>query len=610
MLSVVYTADAMLGKIFRKREEINSTEIVAAIKSNTSNNNYGGIESSKQDAFSPSLTAIQMNQVIQSSHVNQYNILDGGQLLKWVDTCACLSAERLAGYPCVTVSVDDLHFENEVKLGQVLNLKAQVNRAFTTSMEVGVKVSFESLTTQEIKPVCDAFITFVALDNNGKKVKLPPFLCQKPDEKTCFALANERRKVRITHANTVKQLIADYELSPLRSPSPKSTLHDASFPSVQSVNGADTRVESVELVLPPHANHHGNTFGGQVMAWMENVASISAGRLCHGLATLRSVDMVYFRGPSTVGDRIVLTSIVNNSFETSLEVGVRVEAYRYENGKIGERRHINSAFLSYDITSSGVKQLPPFLPEPKDGMRRQKEAAARRKIRLDRRYILSLQRNDRLSVAWSRTNAMYLCYGNITALSRIAGKSDWTVAASTTSVTLCTREQDGVLSFCVTLKPQTELCASDVFDVLKNPFKRVEWDPLTLSCDEVKRIGDEDGIYHTVMKSQTSEVPNDFVLLVSDRRPATDSDPYKVAFRSVTHDRVPQTTGFSRTEVACAGFVIRQDCGTCTEISYYNETNPKLVSYVTCDLAGLGALYCRVFHCLENYLVTNTTVTS
>uniref|UniRef100_H2YC71 HotDog ACOT-type domain-containing protein n=1 Tax=Ciona savignyi TaxID=51511 RepID=H2YC71_CIOSA len=135
-------------------------------------------------------------QVVQSSHVNQHNILDGGQLLKWVDTCACLSAERLAGYPCVTVSVDDLYFENEVKLGEILNLRSQVNRAFTTSMEVGVRVSCECLSTGKSLPVCDAFITFVAIDASGAKVKLPPFKCETAEEKTCFALANERRKVR------------------------------------------------------------------------------------------------------------------------------------------------------------------------------------------------------------------------------------------------------------------------------------------------------------------------------------------------------------------------------------------------------------------------------
>lgn len=76
-----------------------------------------------------------------------------------------------------------------------------------------------------------------------------------------------------------------------------------------------TSVQSIELVLPPHANHHGNTFGGQIMAWMETVATISASRLCHGHPFLKSVDMFKFRGPSTVGDRLVFSAIVNNTFQ-------------------------------------------------------------------------------------------------------------------------------------------------------------------------------------------------------------------------------------------------------------------------------------------------------
>uniref|UniRef100_H2YC69 HotDog ACOT-type domain-containing protein n=1 Tax=Ciona savignyi TaxID=51511 RepID=H2YC69_CIOSA len=163
MLSATCIASTMLGRMFKKREAITETDSNRSLKSASSTNYYDETKQLK-DAIVPTLTSIQMNQVVQSSHVNQHNILDGGQLLKWVDTCACLSAERLAGYPCVTVSVDDLYFENEVKLGEILNLRSQVNRAFTTSMEVGVRVSCECLSTGKSLPVCDAFITFVAID--------------------------------------------------------------------------------------------------------------------------------------------------------------------------------------------------------------------------------------------------------------------------------------------------------------------------------------------------------------------------------------------------------------------------------------------------------------
>nr|CAB3219763.1 acyl-coenzyme A thioesterase 11-like [Phallusia mammillata] len=557
----------------------------------------------------PTETSIKMSQVIQSNHINKYNVLDGGQLLKWVDTCACLSAERLAGHPCVTVSVDDLYFESEVELGQIINLHAQVNRAFTTSMEVGIKVSCESLKEKKHKTICEAFLTFVALDDNNKKVALPRFSCQTAEERERFSLASERRKLRIQHAKTMKSLLHEYKLSPMdsraRSQSPNK---DVVFPS-NVVHGGDTKVESVELVLPPHANHHGNTFGGQVMSWMENVASISAGRLCRGFATLRSVDMVYFRGPSTVGDRIVLRSVVNNVFQNSLEVGVRVEAYRYKDGKIGERRHINSAFLTYEVRdeSQNNQLLPQFVPEPVDGQRRQKEAAARRKIRFDRRYILSLRRQDRLSVKWNKANAMYLCYGNVTSLTRISSRTDWQVASSTETIVLSTREESGVLSLSATLKLIKPLKVGYVFSVLKSVKARSEWDPLFLSEKLIERISDEDAIYRTVVKNVTSksENPNDFVLLVSDRKPSSPNEPYQVAIRSVAMKSVPPVEGFSRTEVACAGFVARHQDGICTNVTYYNEMNPKLVSYISSDMAGLSKLHCHILNELHGYLYKN-----
>ncbi|CAK8689632.1 acetyl-coenzyme A thioesterase-like isoform X1 [Clavelina lepadiformis] len=550
------------------------------------------------DAITASSTLIQMNQVIHSEHVNKCSVLDGGQLLKWVDICACLSAERLAGRPCVTVSVDDLHFECEVNIGQVITLKALVNRTFNTSMEVGVKVicgDLDKATGQ--KTVCDAFMTFVALDTSGKKIRLPQLLCSSSEQNLCYSLASERRKVRISYSKTLKSLLSNYKLNSLLSPSEKT--QDDFFQEI--VDGEATRVQSVELVLPSHANHHGNTFGGQIMAWMENVASISAGRLLLGVASLRSVDMVYFRGPSTVGDRVVLNSIVNNVFRDSLEVGVRVEAYRYENGFIGSSRHINSAFFTYDIPSDA--HVPEYIPEAMDGERRQREAAARRKMRLDRRYILSKRRQDRLSVTWNDVNAVFLCYGNIQYLQRLAAFNDWQTVSTTDTMLLCIREEDDVLSFKATLKMAEKYKAEKIFEILKDPRKRAKWDPIMISCRLVKKVSDEDSLYHSVMhsKAEASALPNDFVLLVSDRRPSSDNEPYRVAIRSVTLDQIPPTDLCSRTEVACAGFMILQEDGICTEVVYYNETNPKLVSYVTCDVAGLSGLYSHVLGCMQNY---------
>ncbi|XP_078012783.1 acyl-coenzyme A thioesterase 11-like [Phascolarctos cinereus] len=180
--------------------------------------------------------------------------------------------------------------------------------------------------------------------------------------------------MRLVYTETIQDLLA------------KSVIQDdlESRDCNRMVPAEKTRVESVELVLPPHANHQGNTFGGQIMAWMENVATIAASRLCQGHPTLKTIEMFHFRGPSQVGDRLVLKAIVNNAFKNSMEVGVCVEAYRQEMESC--RRHLNSAFMTFVVLDGDDQPitLPWIQPQGKEGERRYREASARKKMRLDR----------------------------------------------------------------------------------------------------------------------------------------------------------------------------------------------------------------------------------
>ncbi|KAG8537745.1 hypothetical protein GDO81_023991, partial [Engystomops pustulosus] len=115
--------------------------------------------------------------------------------------------------------------------------------------------------------VCQAFATFVAQPQGNKKVKLKPVTPVTGEEHLEHSIAAERRRMRLVHTDNIKDLLT------------RSTQQDERSRE-GSVNGEvlaqKTRVESVELVLPPHANHQGNTFGGQIMAWMENIATIAA----------------------------------------------------------------------------------------------------------------------------------------------------------------------------------------------------------------------------------------------------------------------------------------------------------------------------------------------
>uniref|UniRef100_A0A8D0FI93 Acyl-coenzyme A thioesterase 11 n=1 Tax=Strix occidentalis caurina TaxID=311401 RepID=A0A8D0FI93_STROC len=534
-------------------------------------------------------TEVQMSQLVLPCHTNHRGELSTGQLLKWIDTAACLSAERHAGCPCVTASMDDIYFEHTISVGQVVNIKAKVNRAFNSSMEVGIQVSYEDLCSGKHCSICKAYATFVAQGPSGSKVKLKPLAPQTEEEKIEHSIAAERRRMRLVHKDTLKDLLTQLET------------RDGSA----AVPAEKTRVESVELVLPPHANHQGNTFGGQIMAWMENVATIAASRLCHAHPTLRAIEMFHFRGPSQVGDRLVLKAIVNNAFKNSMEVGVCAEAYGQEMSV--SRRHINSAFMTFVVLDQEgqPRNLPMVAPEPGDGERRYREASARKKIRLDRKYVVSCKQTEvPLSVPWDQSNKVYLSYNNVSALKTLIAKANWALAREKEKVRMYTLEEDKFLSFRIEMS--VRITASRAFSLLSDLRRRHEWDRHYASAELVQQVDDDDMIYHVVSQTLSHEnKPQDFVILASRRKPCSKGDPYVVAFRSVTLPTHPASTSFTRGETLCSGFCIWPESEETSKVAYYNQATPGYLNYVTTNVAGLSSNFCATFEACEKFLLKN-----
>jgi acyl-CoA hydrolase len=115
-----------------------------------------------------------------------------GPLLKFMDICACLSAERLSKASSVTLSMDTLTFEAEACEGDTICVIAQVTRAFNTSVEILVVVLNEDLECT----ICSAFFVFVSI-KDGKKVPLPSAFPETELEQMNFVAANDRRTARI-----------------------------------------------------------------------------------------------------------------------------------------------------------------------------------------------------------------------------------------------------------------------------------------------------------------------------------------------------------------------------------------------------------------------------
>ncbi|XP_062944202.1 acetyl-coenzyme A thioesterase [Cynocephalus volans] len=524
----------------------------------------------------PAAGGVLMSQAVQPAHADARGELSAGQLLKWIDSTACMAAEKHAGVSCVTASVDDIQFKEKARVGQVITIQAKVTRAFSTSMEISIKVTVQDVFTGMEKLVSVAFSTFVAKPVGKEKIHLKPVTLLTEKDHMEHNLASERRKVRLQHEDTFNNLMKE-----------SSKFYDPICDEEEgTVSTEGTSVQSIELVLPPHANHHGNTFGGQIMAWMETVATISASRLCRAHPFLKSVDMFKFRGPSTVGDRLVFNAIVNNTFQTCVEVGVRVEAFDCREWSEGRGRHINSAFLIYNAVDDREELItfPRIKPVSQDDFRRYRGAIARKRIRLGRKYVISHKEEVPLCIHWDISKQASLINGNLEALKKLADKRGWEVTSAVEKIKIYTLEEHDVLSIWV--EKHVESPAHLAYHLLSDFTKRPLWDPHFVSCEVIDCVSEDDQIYYITCPIVNSDRPKDVVALVSRRKSLKDNNAYMVAVKSVILPSVPPSPQYIRSEIICAGFLIHAtDSSSCT-VSYFNQISASILPFFAGNLGG------------------------
>ena len=123
--------------------------------------------------------------------------IHGGVIMKHIDSAAGVAAFRHARRNVVTASIDRLNFIHPAYVGNLLILKASVNLAGRTSMEVGVRAETETLLTGEIRHVASAYLTFVALDETGHPTQVPPLTAETEQQKRRYRMAQARRKARL-----------------------------------------------------------------------------------------------------------------------------------------------------------------------------------------------------------------------------------------------------------------------------------------------------------------------------------------------------------------------------------------------------------------------------
>jgi acyl-CoA hydrolase len=135
-------------------------------------------------------------EIIFPGDANPFGNLFGGRLLQFIDLVGAMAASRHARGIPVTVSMDHIDFVAPVHIGDILILKASVNRAFNTSMEIGVKAMVENVEDESLRHVASAYLTFIALDKTGKPVQLPQAVPETDHQFRRHEDAGRRRNMR------------------------------------------------------------------------------------------------------------------------------------------------------------------------------------------------------------------------------------------------------------------------------------------------------------------------------------------------------------------------------------------------------------------------------
>jgi acyl-CoA hydrolase len=138
----------------------------------------------------------EMAEVVLPNDANPLNNLLGGRLMHFIDIAGAMAAHRHSRSYVVTASMDHIDFLAPVHVGDLLILRSSVNRAFHTSMEVGVKCWVENYIAGTRRHIASAYLTFVAVDNRGRRLPVPPVIPETEEEKQRYEDAGRRRELR------------------------------------------------------------------------------------------------------------------------------------------------------------------------------------------------------------------------------------------------------------------------------------------------------------------------------------------------------------------------------------------------------------------------------
>ena len=156
----------------------------------------------KPKAAKESLTVL--TELVLPNDTNTLGNLMGGRLLHWMDIASAISAQKHCRRVVVTASVNNVSFDQPIRLADVVTLEAKVSRAFSTSMEVCIDVWVENLSTGQKTKCNEATFTFVAVDQLGNPINVPGVIPETETEKQRFDAALRRRQLSLVISGKMK----------------------------------------------------------------------------------------------------------------------------------------------------------------------------------------------------------------------------------------------------------------------------------------------------------------------------------------------------------------------------------------------------------------------
>jgi acyl-CoA hydrolase len=146
-----------------------------------------------------------MTQLVLPTHINALGSIFGGTIMSWIDIAAAIAGQRHSAKDVVTASIDTLNFIAPIYKGWIVNLRASVNFVSHTSMEVGVRVDSENPRTNEKHHTASAYLTFVALNSNGKPTEVPKLILFDETDRRRYADAQIRRESRLKVRDKIRE---------------------------------------------------------------------------------------------------------------------------------------------------------------------------------------------------------------------------------------------------------------------------------------------------------------------------------------------------------------------------------------------------------------------